>query len=111
MPSPLFAGLVPQGATSLCMGLCITGLLCTLIPGLTARRLNDVGSRSSSRRRLRVISNVEGGPCPDEGSCEFGCGVDAREGELEDETWDCVAWLRREAVWERLGVREEDGVD
>jgi hypothetical protein len=40
------------------MGLCITGLLCTDIPGDTARRLNEVGSRSSSRRRLLFILRV-----------------------------------------------------
>lgn len=36
----------------------MTGLLCADIPGDTARRLNEVGSRSSSRRRLLFILRV-----------------------------------------------------
>lgn len=62
---PLLPGREPQGATSRCMGLCIMGELWTLIPGLTARRLKLMGSKSSSRRRLllirRVISAALGG--------------------------------------------------
>lgn len=66
----------------------MTGLLCTLMPGLTALRLKLVGSKSSSRRRLLltflVISAAVG---PDDG-----CGVDDLEG--EDVWWsevlDCV---------------------
>jgi hypothetical protein len=68
---------VPQGVASLCMGLCITGLLCELMPGLTALRLKLLGSKSSSRRRflltLCVISAAVG-PVP-------GCGVADRDGD------------------------------
>jgi hypothetical protein len=36
----------------------MTGLFCTDIPGDTARRLKDVGSKSSSRRRLLLTLRV-----------------------------------------------------
>jgi len=97
--SPLLDGRLPQGVVSLCIGLCITGLLCTLIPGLTARRLKLVGSKSSSLRRLlltfRVISAAVG-PAP-------GWGVAARE----DEEWRSEF----EAVVGRGRTTDEGGVD
>lgn len=68
---------MPQGVTSLCIGLCITGLLCALIPGLTARRLKLLGSKSSSRRRFLFtfwVISAAVGPVP-------GCGVADRDGE------------------------------
>lgn len=44
---------VPHRLLSRCAGDCeMTGLLCTLRPGDTARRLIDISSKSSSRRRL-----------------------------------------------------------
>lgn len=49
------------------MGLCMMGELWALRLGETARRLNDMGSKSSSRRRLlfirRVISAAVGSGC------------------------------------------------
>lgn len=66
---PTLLGLDPHGARSLCKGDWIMGEFCTLIPGLTARRLILTGSKSSSRRRLlfirRVISAAVGGPGAD----------------------------------------------
>lgn len=62
---PLLPGREPHDILSRWSGLCVTGELCTLIPGLTARRLKLTGSKSSSRRRLvlilRVISAAVGG--------------------------------------------------
>lgn len=62
---PLLPGREPHGAMSRCSGLCMTGELCTLMPGLTARLLKVTGSKSSSLRRLllirRVISSAVGG--------------------------------------------------
>jgi len=69
--SPLLPGRLPHG--SRCIGLCMTGLLCTLIPGLTALRLKLVGSKSSSRRRLLFTLRVI--------SAAVGCGVNDREGD------------------------------
>jgi hypothetical protein len=71
---PLFVE-VPHKLLSRCAGECdIIGLLCTLTPGLTARRLIEVSSKSSSRRRLfdffRPSAAVGGNIAP---------GVDARE--------------------------------
>src|SRR5271170_4055699 len=66
-------------------GLCgRTGLLCTLIPGLTARRLKLAGSKSSSRRRFLLtlrarslaVGNVVAGPAS---------GVEEREWEREED--------------------------
>lgn len=76
---PLLPGLDPHGMASLCMGLCVTGELCTLNPGLTARRLKLTGSRSlSSRRRLllirREISAAEGVCCQKVNDCCVGHG-------------------------------------
>jgi hypothetical protein len=46
---PVFPHILP----SRCAGECgITGLLCTLTAGDTARRFSDISSKSSSRRRL-----------------------------------------------------------
>jgi hypothetical protein len=60
---------------SLTTGECVTtGLLCPLIPGDTARRLNKLGSRSSSRRRLRRSSDAVG--------VWEGCGVGDRDRDL-----------------------------
>lgn len=82
---PLLPGREPQGMLSRCSGLCMTGELCTLMPGLTARRLKLIESISSSLRLLllmrRVISSAVGGtrgpPCepPAEGGA---CGVSDR---------------------------------
>jgi hypothetical protein len=60
------------------MGLCMTGLLCTLIPGLTALRLKLVGSKSSSLLRLLLIFRVISAAVGPE---ELGCGVEDLEGE------------------------------
>ena len=72
---PLLLGRDPH--RSRCMGLCSTGEPCTLTPGLTARRLKLMGSRSSSRRRLllirRVISAALGRGVP----LSEGCAADA----------------------------------
>jgi len=68
---------VPQGVASLCIGLCITGLLCELMPGLTALRLKLLGSKSSSRRRFLLtfcVISAAVGPLP-------GCGVADRDGD------------------------------
>jgi hypothetical protein len=78
------------------MGLCMTGLLCTLIPGLTALRLKLVGSKSSSLLRLlltfRVISAAVG---PE----ELGCGVEDLEGEES-----CCSLLVVAEIGKRGGV-------
>lgn len=64
------------------------GLLCTLMPGLTALRLKLEGSKSSSLLRLlltlRVISSLVGPVC--------GCGVEDLEGEngARSEVFDMV---------------------
>lgn len=72
--SPLLGGRVPQA--SRCSGLCMTGLLWTLMAGLTALRLKLIGSKSSSLRLLlltfRVISAAVG--------IAPGCGVVDLEG-------------------------------
>jgi len=96
----LLGGRLPHGVTSLCIGLCITGLLCTLMPGLTALRLKLVGSKSSSRLRLlltfRVISAAVG--------AVGGCGVADLEGE---DVWGsellAVCWLGNSGGVERDG--------
>lgn len=66
---------VPQRLPSRWLGDCeITGLLCTLKPGDTARRFSECSSKSSSRRRLLDFfspSAAVGG--------FMDCGVDARE--------------------------------
>lgn len=72
---PVLPGREPHWMLSRCSGLCTTGELCTLMPGLTARRLKLTGSRSSSRRRLllmrRVISAAEGGCGPMAVPCDY----------------------------------------
>lgn len=55
---PVLPGREPQVAESRCLGLCRTGELWTLMPGLTALRLKLVGSKSSSRRRLLLMRRV-----------------------------------------------------
>lgn len=99
--SPLLGGRFPQGVTSRCMGLCMTGLLCTLIPGLTALLLKLVGSKSSSLLRLlltfRVISAAVG-PVP-------GWGVADLEG---DDIWsDMPDWLANNGGVDREGESRE----
>src|SRR5690242_17705573 len=66
---------VPQRLPSRWLGDCeMTGLLCTLNPGDTARRFNECSSKSSSRRRLLDFFN----PSAAVGGF-IDCGVDARE--------------------------------
>ena len=55
----------------------MTGLLCTLTPGDTARRLIEASSKSSSRRRLLDFFNASAAV----GGC-IGPGVDARDAPL-----------------------------
>lgn len=81
-PPWLLPGREPHGILSRCNGLCMMGELCALMPGLTARLLNMLGSKSSSLLRLllirRVISAAVGGmpPAPCAGVAkEVGCGV------------------------------------
>lgn len=77
----------------------MTGLLCTLIPGLTALRLKLVGSKSSSLLRLLLtfcVISAGVGPVLD-------CGVDEREGD-NDIGWSDIF----EVVWNKGGV-EMDG--
>ena len=90
---------MPQGMISRCSGLCITGLLCTLIPGLTALRLKLVGSKSSSLRRFLFtfcVISAAVGPIP-------GWGVADLEG--EDDWWSEVP--AAEEPWKN----DEGGVD
>ena len=66
----------------------MTGLLCTLIPGLTALRLKLVGSKSSSLRRLLLtflVISATVGPPP-------GCGVADLEGELSELLLTGASW-------------------
>ena len=53
------------------------GLFCRLKPGDTARRLNSVGSKSSSRRRLPSVFRVNSPPA----AAAAGCGVEERDGD------------------------------
>jgi hypothetical protein len=81
----LFLLAVPQRLPSRCAGDCdMIGLLWTLRPGLTARRLIEVSSKSSSRRRLFDFlspSTAVGG--------YIGPGVEAREAHPIPLCWSC----------------------
>jgi hypothetical protein len=74
---------VPQRLPSRWLGDCeMTGLLCTLRPGDTARRLSECSSKSSSRRRLLDFfspSAAVGG--------FIDCGVEAREVQFRLTLW------------------------
>jgi hypothetical protein len=77
----------------------MTGLLCTLMPGLTALRLKLVGSKSSSLRRFLLtflVISAAVGPAP-------GWGVADLEG--EDGWWSDVPAIAE------LCIREDGGVD
>lgn len=85
----------------------MTGLFCTDMLGDTARRLKDVGSKSSSRRRLlftlRVISAAVG--------TDPACGVADRVGEGGGSCESCksVVGKMNPAPWREDEVADRDG--